>query len=84
MIKTKRIKIFVDAHCFDTEYQGAQTFLRGLYTALLEQDEIDIYFGTLDAASLQTAFPNLDPERILIYKKINLLYYACWLIFRRY
>ncbi|MCW3090212.1 MAG: glycosyltransferase [Ferruginibacter sp.] len=69
MITGKKIKLFVDAHCFDGEFQGAQTFVRGLYTALLQQDETDIYFGTANPENLRMAIPGIAPGNILVYKK---------------
>jgi glycosyltransferase involved in cell wall biosynthesis len=66
----KKIKIFVDAHSFDTEFQGTQTFIEGLYTALLQDHpELDIFFGVNAIERIQKAFPFLDPSKILLYKK---------------
>ncbi len=68
-MKGERIKLFVDAHCFDTEYQGMQTFVCGLYREILHQDTMDIYFGTDNADNILKAFPGLPPARVLMYKK---------------
>jgi glycosyltransferase involved in cell wall biosynthesis len=66
----KRIKIFVDAHSFDTEFQGTQTFIHGLYSALLkDHPELDIYFGAYYTDRIQKVFPLVDASRILSYKK---------------
>jgi glycosyltransferase involved in cell wall biosynthesis len=70
MVNTKKIKIFVDAHSFDTSFQGTQTFIEGLYSALLQDyPELDIYFGAVHIDRIQKAFPFLDATRILPYKK---------------
>jgi glycosyltransferase involved in cell wall biosynthesis len=67
---TKRIKIFVDGHVFDKEFQGTQTFLKGLYTQLINNYPIlDIYFGAQNIANIQKIFPMLPPSKILSYKK---------------
>jgi glycosyltransferase involved in cell wall biosynthesis len=66
---SKIIKLFVEAHSFDTGYQGTQTFIRELYTRLLSYPELDIYFGAEDAVKIKTAFPSVKPENILLYKK---------------
>jgi glycosyltransferase involved in cell wall biosynthesis len=74
----KKIKIFVDAHSFDTEFQGTQTFIEGLYSALLQDHpELDIFFGANNTDRIQRAFPFLDPSKILLYKqrKFSLLRY---------
>jgi len=69
---SSRMKIFVDAHAFDEEFQGTQTFIRELYTGLINQHpELDIYWGAYHADRIQTAFPSVKPENILPYKKAN-------------
>lgn len=69
-MRAGNIKIFVDAHVFDKEFQGAQTFLRELYTRLLlDHPELDIYFGACDTENIRRLFPGLPPENILPYKK---------------
>jgi hypothetical protein len=74
----KKIKLFVDAHVFDKEYQGAQTFIRELYTQLLaNHPDLDIYFGAHDTANISKIFPGVPKTNILPYKKrrIGLLRY---------
>jgi glycosyltransferase involved in cell wall biosynthesis len=65
---SEKIKIFVDAHCFDTEYQGTQTFLRELYTEMLNYTDLDIYFGTNKKQNLRTAFPHIADKNIIEYR----------------
>jgi glycosyltransferase involved in cell wall biosynthesis len=70
----KKIKIFVDGHCFDTEYQGTQTFLRGLYDHLIvNYPQLDIYIGAFYPEKIEKAFPYLGSEKILKYKYHNSL-----------
>ncbi|MES2418184.1 MAG: glycosyltransferase family 1 protein [Bacteroidota bacterium] len=65
-----RIKIFVDGHVFDKEFQGTQTFLRELYTRLLaDYPVLDIYFGACDIANIKRIFPGLPATNLLPYKK---------------
>jgi glycosyltransferase involved in cell wall biosynthesis len=72
MVKDKKIKIFVDAHCFDTQYQGTQSFLLQLYQALLQQyPQLDIYMGAYYTDRIQAAFPLLPPANILPYKSLR-------------
>ncbi|GLU51240.1 glycosyltransferase family 4 protein [Dyadobacter frigoris] len=71
-----KIKLFVDAHSFDKEFQGTQTFIRELYTQLMsDHPELDIYFGASNTANIQKIFPELPSANILPYKnrKISLL-----------
>lgn len=72
----KKIKIFVDAHSFDKEFQGAQTFIRELYNRLInDHPELDIYIGARDTANISKLFPGLPAENILQYKNrgVNIL-----------
>ena len=74
MPMNKKIKIFVDAHCFDTEYQGTQTFLRGLYSELISKFPLlDIHFGAHNTERIKNEFPLLDQSRILKYRFRNKL-----------
>ncbi|MDB5230304.1 MAG: glycosyltransferase [Chitinophagaceae bacterium] len=65
------LKIFVDAHCFDNEFQGTQTFVKGLYTELIQNENFDIFFGCAKPDQLITAIPGINPAKIFPYKKIN-------------
>jgi glycosyltransferase involved in cell wall biosynthesis len=72
----ERIKLFVDAHSFDKEFQGAQTFIRELYNRLLaDYPNLDIYIGARNTDNIRKLFPNLPPENILPYKNrgVNVL-----------
>ncbi len=69
----RRIKLFVDAHAFDTEYQGTQTFIRELYMGLLNtHPDLDIYWGAYRTDRIQQIFGSLvNPDNILPYRKVN-------------
>lgn len=69
-METKAIKLFVDAHSFDTGFQGIQTFIRNLYTSLLNTyPNLDIYWGVQNAENIREIFPSVKRHNILIYKK---------------
>lgn len=69
-MQNKTIKLFVDAHSFDAGFQGTQTFIRELYTGLLNSyPELDIYWGVEDPERIRAIFPSVKPENILPYKK---------------
>lgn len=64
------VKIFVDAHAFDNEYQGTQTFIKGLYTEVLNRfPEVEVRFGTSSPERVAAAFPMVQKKNILPYKK---------------
>lgn len=68
-MEDKRIKIFVDGHVFDKEYQGTQTFLRGLYTHLMASfPMLEVYFGVQNVTKFKESFPAFPNEKILAYK----------------
>ena len=70
MPSAKPLTIFVDAHSVDKGYQGTHTFLRRLYGEVMQQyPELDIYFGTYDPEAIRSAFPALDPCKILTYRR---------------
>jgi len=69
-MEAKKIKIFVDGHVFDKEYQGAQTFIRELYTSLIARHpDMDVYFGAYNTTGISLIFPTLPKTNFLPYKK---------------
>jgi glycosyltransferase involved in cell wall biosynthesis len=65
----KKIRLFADAHSFDKEYQGVRTFLKEIYSILLEQyPDLEIFFGCSNVQHLQEEFPLANPANFLAYK----------------
>lgn len=65
----KKIKLFVDAHSFDKEYQGVRTFIKEIYTVFLARyPSLEIFFGAVNADKLREEFPLINPENIIQYK----------------
>src|SRR5688572_25067756 len=62
------VKLFVDAHVFDKEYQGTRTYIKELYTILSENPKLQIYMGAYDIENLKNNFP---PAANIIYIKYN-------------
>jgi len=58
MLQQSPIKILVDAHVFDGEYQGTRTFIRGLYTELAKKQDIRLYVAAQDTENLEHVFGN--------------------------
>lgn len=68
-MKKRKIRLFVDCHSFDKEYQGVQTFLRGLYNAFLEKyEDVDVYFGALNVDNIKRNFPLAKIENLIQYR----------------
>lgn len=50
--------IFVDCHVFDSGFQGTRTYIQGLYTALMQYEDLHFFLGSNNPKSLQTIFGN--------------------------
>ena len=47
------IKLFIDGHSFDKEYQGIRVFIKELYRELSSQtNDIEFYIGAYDTYNL--------------------------------
>lgn len=77
-VPAKPLRIFVDAHCFDGEYQGSRTFIKGIYTALSECREAEIFLGAYDITRLHTDFPGIPVRNLLRYRFKNPIVRLGW------
>ena len=68
MIKTR---ILVDCHVFDGSFQGTTTYLKGIYTEMLKQTNIEFYFATHDVRNLIKIFGKHQNVTYLQYKTNN-------------
>lgn len=59
-MKTAPIKVFVDAHVFDGAFQGTTTYLAGLYTHLVKQEDFEITLAAHEPGRLKLVFT--DPR----------------------
>jgi glycosyltransferase involved in cell wall biosynthesis len=55
-----KIKIFVDAHWFDQEFQGSRTFIRGIYHHMMKKENIILYMAAYDIENLRQNFSGSD------------------------
>ncbi|MBV9986095.1 MAG: glycosyltransferase family 4 protein [Chitinophagaceae bacterium] len=53
----KRIRLLVDAHTFDGEYQGTRTFIHEIYRRLALSPELELYIAAYDPVRLEQDFP---------------------------
>ena len=52
-----QIRLLIDAHGFDTHFQGSRTYIAGLYHSLIEQAPwIHFFFAARDIAPLEQEF----------------------------
>src|ERR1043165_2921821 len=52
------IKLFVDAHVFDGVYQGTTTYIKGLYSSLVKDENFEITLAANDLNNLKKHFPD--------------------------
>ena len=70
----KSIKLFADAHVFDSEFQGSRTFLREIYNVLTQKEELEIYLGAYDIDNLKKNFSNPENIHFIKYKSKSSVY----------
>jgi glycosyltransferase involved in cell wall biosynthesis len=56
----KQTRLFVDAHCFDAEYQGSRTFLQEIYALLIQKRDILFFLAAHNTDNLEKVFPPAD------------------------
>lgn len=54
------IKLLVDAHTFDGEYQGSRTFIKEIYLQLANRTDIILYLAACNTDNLEKVFPAAD------------------------
>jgi glycosyltransferase involved in cell wall biosynthesis len=68
-VSSKKVRLFVEAHCFDNEFQGTRTFIRELYRALsLRTRGIDYYIAARDTEKLKKEFDFLPDATFINYR----------------
>ena len=66
------IKVFVDAHVFDGEFQGSATYIREIYNELIiERPDILFYFGAHNLEKLKINFIDAPNVKYIKYKFTN-------------
>jgi glycosyltransferase involved in cell wall biosynthesis len=63
-----QLRILVDAHSFDKEYQGSRTFIKGIYTELLRKKDLLIFLAAYDIDRLRKEFPDSENLKFIQYK----------------
>nr|WP_298656147.1 glycosyltransferase family 1 protein [uncultured Flavobacterium sp.] len=67
----KPTNIFVDCHVFDKEFQGTQTYIRGLYLELLQHEHLHFFLAAYDITNLETIFGTHKNVTYVKYKSKN-------------
>jgi len=56
MKQNRPVRIFVDCHVFDGGFQGTRTYIKGLYTQLIQDKSLHFYLGAQDTNRLRAEF----------------------------
>lgn len=72
------IRVFIDAHVFDGEYQGTRTFIKEIYAILAGKPGIQLFLAASNIDNLKADFPDNGNVHFLKYKNsssyLRLLY----------
>lgn len=68
MQQKERIRVFVDAHTFDGEFQGSRTFIREIYAILAQKETLELYIGAYDTTNLKKYFPGIPDDQLVTFK----------------
>lgn len=56
MSSSKEVRIFVDCHVLDGEFQGTRTYIEGLYKVLIKNKDLHFYLAANDVNNLEKIF----------------------------
>jgi glycosyltransferase involved in cell wall biosynthesis len=70
----QKLKIFVDCHVFDGNFQGTTTYLKGLYTELIKDKNFHFVFAANNITFLQSVFGTHNNVSYASYKSTNKFY----------
>lgn len=74
-MKMKRpIRLFVDAHTFDNEYQGSRTFIRELYAQLASDPSFELFIAAYDIEHLAKYFPVSEKVHLMKFRSRSSLF----------
>jgi glycosyltransferase involved in cell wall biosynthesis len=68
MESNSRLKIFVDAHVFDGEFQGTRTFIKGIYSILATKPDLQLFLGAHNIDTLKKEFSENGNISFIKYK----------------
>lgn len=69
-----RTKLLIDCHVFDEGFQGTTTYIRGLYKAMITNQDFDYYFAAYDTDHLKKIFGERSNITYLKYRSKNKFY----------
>ena len=69
----KKIRLLIDAHVFDGEFQGSRTFIENIYKRLIEfySAGIEFYFAAYNTGTLKSVFGEAENIFFIQLKSTN-------------
>lgn len=74
MTTGNKLRIFVDAHGFDKEFQGSRTFIKEIYALLALKNDLQLFMGAYDIQNLSGQFKGEHKIIFIKYKSRSKLY----------
>jgi glycosyltransferase involved in cell wall biosynthesis len=64
-----KIRLFVDAHCFDKEHQGTRAYIKRIYTEFSKKNpQVELYFGASNIENLKSELGSIQNCRFIKYR----------------
>lgn len=73
-----KIKILVDAHVFDGEFQGTRTFIKEIYSSLAMDDRFEIFLAAYDINNIKNAFQKFPLLKFIKYRSKSSIVRLLW------
>lgn len=67
----KTVKIFVDCHVFDGNFQGTTTYIKGIYSELIQDKKFHFFLGADNSSFLKTIFGTHENVTYVQYNSTN-------------
>jgi glycosyltransferase involved in cell wall biosynthesis len=82
-----KLRLFIDAHCFDKEHQGTRAFIKRLYSEFAKSSpHIELCFGAYDTVNLQNELKDIPHSRFIRYRfrrsSLRLLFEFPYIIYK--
>jgi glycosyltransferase involved in cell wall biosynthesis len=85
---SSKLRLFIDAHCFDNEFQGTRTFIKSLYKQLVQlTNGIDYYIAASNIENLRSEFDFIPSATFIKYNTnnaISRIYFETPTIIKKY
>ena len=78
MSAVRPIRLFLDAHVLDQEFQGTRTFIREIYSLLACKEDVELFVAAFDTENLKRNFPGRENVHFIPYRSRSSLVRLGW------